>query len=63
MGQMRKFYEEKDYLQVPNKTALAPESKENPISLQALGLIVNICSYSERYELHKTATLPTVRQK
>jgi hypothetical protein len=54
MGQMRKFYEEKDYLQVPNKTALAPESKENPISLQALGLLVNICSYSDRYDLHKT---------
>jgi hypothetical protein len=47
---------EKQYLQVPNETATAPEVKtpSNSISLEALGLIVNICSYSEEWELHKT---------
>jgi hypothetical protein len=47
---------EKQYLQVPNETATAPEVKTitESISLEALGLIVNICSYSEEWELHKT---------
>lgn len=47
---------EKKYLQVPNETAVAPEIKSpsESISLEALGLIVNICSYSEEWDLHKT---------
>jgi hypothetical protein len=53
---MVKVKEEKDYVQVPNETALAVEMHcENPISLQALGMIVNMWSYNiEKWELHKT---------
>ena len=53
-GRRRSFQEQ--YLQVPNSTAKAPESKNNvkTISLGALGLIVNICSYSDNWELNKT---------
>ncbi|ART74837.1 hypothetical protein B4U37_01690 [Sutcliffiella horikoshii] len=42
----------KDYVQIPNSTALAVEKN---ISLQALGLIVNLWSYNvEKWDLHKT---------
>jgi len=57
MAIMRKHKQEKDYVQVSNKTALAPETRtpEKSISLQALGLIVNLWSYDvESYEVHKT---------
>jgi hypothetical protein len=39
------------YVQIPNATAQAVENK---ISLQALGLLVNLWSYPETWELHKT---------
>jgi hypothetical protein len=53
-GKRRTFGE--NFVQVPNSTAKAPEIKnnENPISLEALGLIVNLLSYAESWELHKT---------
>lgn len=57
MAIMRKHKQEKDYVEIPNKTALAPETRteEKSISLQALGLIVNIWSYDvTKWELHKT---------
>lgn len=57
MAIMRKHKQEKDYVEIPNKTALAPEIRttEKSISLQALGLIVNIWSYDvTKWELHKT---------
>ena len=57
MAIMKKRTFEREYVQVPNETAKAVETKhnENPISLQALGLIVNLWSYNvETWELHKT---------
>lgn len=52
MAKMRKWKLEREFVQVPNETALAPEET---ISLQALGLIVNLWSYNtETWELHKT---------
>lgn len=41
---------------VPQKTAQAVQKKdnENPISLEALGLLVNLLSYPTTWELHKT---------
>lgn len=52
MAKMKKYQLEKNYVQVPNDTAKAVE---NEISLQALGLIVNLWSYNvEVWELHKT---------
>ncbi|WP_209125729.1 hypothetical protein [Alkalihalobacillus sp. BA299] len=53
MALMKKIHLKKDYVQVPNTTAQAVEKGE--ISLQALGLIVNLWSYNvEKWELHKT---------
>lgn len=57
MSFMKKFKQEKQYVQIPNSTAQAPEvsKNESTISLQALGLIVNLWSYNvEEWELHKT---------
>ena len=67
MALLVKDVEEKDYVQVPNATAQAPQveiydkasekfiSNENPISLEALGLLVNLWSYDvTRWEIHKT---------
>lgn len=51
MAKMKKYFFEKEFVQVPNETANAV--KED-ISLQALGLIVNLWSYSDEWELHKT---------
>ncbi|KWW22731.1 hypothetical protein AS888_00015 [Peribacillus simplex] len=41
---------------VPSATAQAVQEKgnENPISLEALGLLVNLLSYPTKWELHKT---------
>ena len=40
---------------VPVSTAQAvQENRENPISLEALGLLVNLLSYPTKWELHKT---------
>lgn len=40
---------------VPIETAQAvQENRENPISLQALGLLVNLLSYPSTWDLHKT---------
>jgi hypothetical protein len=42
-------------ISVPVGTAQAvQENNENPISLQALGLLVNLLSYPTKWELHKT---------
>ena len=57
MALLVKDVEEKDYVQVPNKTAKAVEAKEtdSPISLEALGLLVNLWSYDiTKWEIHKT---------
>jgi hypothetical protein len=45
-----------DYtISVPVATAQAvQENRENPISLEALGLLVNLLSYPTKWELHKT---------
>ncbi len=53
-GRVRTFGE--PFVMVPNRTAKAPEMKnnENPISLEALGLIVNLMHYADGWELHKT---------
>jgi hypothetical protein len=51
MGKMKKYYFEKEYVQIPNETAKAVETT---ISLEALGLITNLWSYSDEWELHKT---------
>jgi hypothetical protein len=53
-GRVRTFGE--PFVMVPNRTAKAPEIKnnENPISLEALGLIVNLLHYADGWELHKT---------
>lgn len=56
MALMRKFKVEKNYVEIPNETARAVETKtkEITISLQALGLITNLWSYNvEEWELHK----------
>lgn len=53
MGLMHKAKVEKDYVEIPNDTARAPETTD--LSLQALGLIVNLWSYPvDKWELHKT---------
>lgn len=53
MGFMHKAKVEKDYVEIPNITARAPESME--LSLQALGLLVNMWSYPvDKWVLHKT---------
>lgn len=56
MALMVKHKVEKNYVQVPNETAQKPEKKNGgTISLQALGLIVNLWSYDvENFEVHKT---------
>jgi hypothetical protein len=57
MALMLKHKQEKNYVEIPNKTAKAPEfkTKEKSISLQALGLIVNLWSYDvDSWEVHKT---------
>ncbi|PGM07202.1 hypothetical protein [Bacillus thuringiensis] len=59
MAKMKKWKLEREYVQVPNETAVAVELRESEpeecISLQALGLIVNLWSYNtEEWELHKT---------
>lgn len=51
MGKIFKVQLENQYTQVPNTTVKAVEKE---ISLQALGLLVNIMSYAETWELHKT---------
>lgn len=57
MALMKKIALVNEYVQVPNKTAKAVELKDNdkPVSLEALGLLVNLWSYDvENWELHKT---------
>ena len=51
MGKIVKVQLKQQFLQVPNETARRPE---NDISLQALGLLTNIMSYPETWELRKT---------
>jgi hypothetical protein len=57
MAIMRKRSYEKQFVQILNDTARAVEEKDNPnpISLEALGLLVNLWSYNvESWDLHKT---------
>ena len=61
MAKMKKRTFEREYVQVPNETAQAPQAKinkvenENPIPLESLGLLVNLWSYHyDDFELHKT---------
>lgn len=61
MAKMKKWKLEREYVEVPNVTAVAVETRKNNddpescLSLQALGLIVNLWSYNtEEWELHKT---------
>jgi hypothetical protein len=42
-------------ISLPVETAQAvQENRENPVSLQALGLLVNLLSYPSKWDLHKT---------
>lgn len=57
MATMKKRKYEKQFVQILNETAKAVEEKNNPnpISLEALGLLVNLWSYDvETWDLHKT---------
>lgn len=61
MAKMKKRTFEKEYVQVPNETAQAPQINinkvlnENPIPLESLGLLVNLWSYNyDKFELNKT---------
>lgn len=55
MAFMKKVALKDNYVQIPNSTAKAVEGKTAPLSLQALGLIVNLWSYNvEKWELYKT---------
>lgn len=57
MARMKKARLEREYVQVPNETAKSVEEKNNPkpVSLEALGLLVNLWSYDVgSWELHKT---------
>jgi hypothetical protein len=57
MALMVKHKQEKNYVEVPNETAQAPEKKtpQKSISLQSLGLITNLWSHDvETFEVHKT---------
>jgi hypothetical protein len=57
MALLVKDVEEKEYVQIPNETAKAVEEKDNdnPVSLEALGLLVNLWSYDiTKWEIHKT---------
>lgn len=56
MARMRKAKQEKDYVEIPNVTARASELRENenPISLEAVGLLVDLWSYPEDWEVRKT---------
>ena len=58
MAKMKKYALKEKYVQVPNETAHAVEKRtpeKDQLSLQALGLIVNLWSYNvEEWELHKT---------
>jgi hypothetical protein len=57
MAKMKKRTFEREYVQIPNETAKAPEIKTptESISLEALGLLVNLWSYDlEKWEVHKT---------
>jgi DnaD/phage-associated family protein len=51
MGKIIKVQLEDKFTQVPNETAKLVEKE---ISLQSLGLLVNIMSYAQSWELHKT---------
>jgi hypothetical protein len=51
MAKMVKAKPKAEFVLIPNKTATACQ---RDISLQALGLLVNLCSYSDTWELHKT---------
>jgi hypothetical protein len=55
MALMKKVALKDNYVQVPNSTAKAVEGELAPVSLQALGLIVNLWSYNvEKWKLNKT---------
>lgn len=55
MALMKKIVLENKYVQVSNSTAKAVEGANAQLSLQALGLIVNLWSYNvEKWELYKT---------
>lgn len=57
-GKKRTF--EREYVQVPNETAQASQIyinkqlNENPLSLEAQGLLLNLWSYPDTFEVHKT---------
>jgi hypothetical protein len=51
MALIKRIQLEESYVRVPNETA---QHCEDELSLQAVGLLVNIMSYSESWELHKT---------
>ena len=57
---MKKRTFEREYVQIPNETAQAPQIKinkkenEKAIPLEASGLLLNLWSYSDNFELHKT---------
>ena len=60
MGKGKKRTFEREYVQVPNETAQASQIyinkklNENPLSLEAQGLLLNLWSYPDTFEVHKT---------
>lgn len=51
MGKIIKVQLDSEYTEGPNATA---KMVEKEISLQALGLLVNVMSYADTWDLHKT---------
>lgn len=51
MAILKKIHLKHSFIQVPNETARASYTK---ISLQAVGLLIDLMSYPEDWELHKT---------
>lgn len=60
MAKMKKRTFEREYVQVPNETAQASqvyinkELNENPIPLESKGLLLNLWSYPESFDVNKT---------
>jgi hypothetical protein len=61
MSRVKKRTFEREYVQIPNETAQAPQTKinkitnEKPIPLESSGLLLNLWSYNyDEFELHKT---------
>ena len=60
MAKVKKRTFEREYVQVPNETAQASQVNinkwinENPIIFRSTGLLLNLWSYPDTFEVHKT---------